>query len=88
MANPLRICARFRRLARDYERLSLTLAGFHYVAFAYLMLASLLKLIRSCFITSFRRGAALAAEGPPLTSNLMSYETASRSVESRCGAVV
>ena len=30
--------ARFRRLARDYERLAQTLAGFHYLAFAILML--------------------------------------------------
>ena len=30
--------ARFRRLARDYERLSQTLVGLHYVAFACLML--------------------------------------------------
>lgn len=30
--------ARFRRLARDYERLSKTLVGLHYVAFVYLML--------------------------------------------------
>ncbi len=30
--------ARFRRLARDYERLSTTLAGLHYVAFSMLML--------------------------------------------------
>jgi transposase len=30
--------ARFRRLARDYERLSETLAGLHYVAFSMLML--------------------------------------------------
>lgn len=37
--------ARFRRLARDYERLSLTLAGFHYLAFACLMLATLCKLL-------------------------------------------
>ena len=29
--------ARFRRLARDYERLSATLAGLHFVAFAMLM---------------------------------------------------
>lgn len=29
--------ARFRRLARDYERLSETLAGLHFVAFALLM---------------------------------------------------
>lgn len=29
--------ARFRRLARDYERLPQTLAGFHFVAFALLM---------------------------------------------------
>lgn len=30
--------ARFRRLARDYERLAATLVGFHYVAFVCLML--------------------------------------------------
>jgi transposase len=30
--------ARFRRLARDYERLGETLAGLHYVAFVVLML--------------------------------------------------
>jgi transposase len=30
--------ARFRRLARDYERLSETLVGLHYVAFSLLML--------------------------------------------------
>jgi len=30
--------ARFRRLARDYERLTETLAGLHYVAFVFLML--------------------------------------------------
>jgi threonine/homoserine/homoserine lactone efflux protein len=29
--------ARFRRLARDYERLADTLAGLHFVAFAILM---------------------------------------------------
>jgi transposase len=38
--------ARFRRLARDYERLSQTLAGFHYLAFACLMLATLFKLLK------------------------------------------
>ena len=30
--------ARFRRLARDYERLPETLAGVHFLAFAMLML--------------------------------------------------
>jgi len=34
--------ARFRRLARDYERVADTLANLHYVAFACLMLARLL----------------------------------------------
>jgi len=34
--------ARFRRLARDYERLPETLAGLHFVAFAFLMLKRLL----------------------------------------------
>jgi transposase len=33
--------ARFRRLARDYERLATTLAGWHFVAFACLMLHNL-----------------------------------------------
>jgi len=33
--------ARFRRLARDYERLATTLEGFHWVAFACLMLKNL-----------------------------------------------
>jgi transposase len=32
--------ARFRRLARDYERLPQTLAGLHFIAFAWLMLHS------------------------------------------------
>ena len=32
--------ARFRRLARDYERLPQTLAGLHYLAFVCLMLAN------------------------------------------------
>ena len=35
--------ARFRRLARDYERLPASLAGLHWLAFACLMLSSLLK---------------------------------------------
>ncbi len=35
--------ARFRRLARDYERLAPTLAGLHWLAFACLMLNSLFR---------------------------------------------
>src|ERR1700687_1657933 len=35
--------ARFRRLARDYERLDTTLKGFHYISFACLMIASIFK---------------------------------------------
>jgi transposase len=35
--------ARFRRLARDYERLAVTMAGYHWVAFAILMLQSLFR---------------------------------------------
>ena len=35
--------ARFRRLARDYERLDTTLKGSHYFAFAYLMIANMFK---------------------------------------------
>jgi transposase len=38
---------RFRRLARDYERLSLTLAQFHWVAAISLMLGSLFSLLKS-----------------------------------------
>ena len=37
--------ARFRRLARDYERLATTLEGFHYVAFALLMLAKIMPVL-------------------------------------------
>ncbi len=33
--------ARFRRLSRDYERLPTTLAGFHWLAFASLLLNNL-----------------------------------------------
>jgi len=39
--------ARLRRLARDYERLPATLRGFHYIAFAILMTAKLIKLASS-----------------------------------------
>lgn len=35
--------ARFRRLARDYERLASTLSGYHWLAFALLMLQSLFQ---------------------------------------------
>lgn len=35
--------ARFRRLTRDYERLASTLAGYHWLAFASLMLHSLFQ---------------------------------------------
>lgn len=37
--------ARFRRLARDYERLPETLAGLHFLAFAILMLKRLVELL-------------------------------------------
>jgi transposase len=36
--------ARFRRLARDYERLETTLKGLHFIAFAILMVARLVNL--------------------------------------------
>lgn len=39
--------ARFRRLARDYERLAQTLAAFHYLAFACLMLRKFIDLCQS-----------------------------------------
>jgi transposase len=37
--------ARFRRLARDYERLATTLGAFHFLAFACLMMANLFRLL-------------------------------------------
>ncbi len=37
--------ARFRRLARDYERLASTLGAFHFLAFACLMFANLFRLL-------------------------------------------
>lgn len=37
--------ARFRRLARDYERLPQTLAGLHFLAFAILLLSRFVNLI-------------------------------------------
>jgi transposase len=39
--------ARFRRLARDYERLPETLAGLHFVAYACLMLINVVRLLHS-----------------------------------------
>lgn len=38
---------RFRRLARDYERLADTLAGLHFLAFAILMLKNVVQVISS-----------------------------------------
>jgi transposase len=34
---------RFRSLARDYHRLTATLAGLYYLAFVYLMLTNLIR---------------------------------------------
>jgi transposase len=39
--------ARFRRLARDYERLAETVAAFHFLVFAILMLVKAAPLLRS-----------------------------------------
>jgi len=39
---------RFRRLARDYERLPQTLAGLHFVVFAMLMLVHAAPIVQSC----------------------------------------
>jgi len=39
--------SRFRRLARDYERLPATVAGLHYVVFAILMLVKVTSCIKS-----------------------------------------
>ena len=40
--------ARFRRLARDYERLPTTLAGLHFIAFACLLLARVVVHFQTC----------------------------------------
>lgn len=40
--------ARFRRLARDYERLPQTLAGLHFLAFAILLLHRFIHLVVHC----------------------------------------
>ena len=37
--------SRFRRLARDYERLPETLAGLHYLAFVILMLKNVVEIL-------------------------------------------
>ncbi len=37
--------ARFRRLARDYERLATTLGAFHFLAFACLVIPNLFRLL-------------------------------------------
>jgi transposase len=37
--------ARFRRLARDYERLPETLAGLHFLVFAILMLTRVVAMM-------------------------------------------
>ncbi|HEY3269219.1 MAG TPA: IS5/IS1182 family transposase, partial [Armatimonadota bacterium] len=39
--------SRFRRLARDYERLPQTVAALHFIAFAGLMLAKAAPLLQS-----------------------------------------
>ncbi len=38
--------ARFRRLAKDYERLPATVAGLHFTAFAYLLLSRLFAILQ------------------------------------------
>lgn len=45
--------SRFRRLARDYERLPQTLAGLHWVAFICLMLAQLPRVIEKVHNTLY-----------------------------------
>ena len=40
--------ARFRRLARDYERLPTTLAGMHFIPFACLMFTRVVLRFQAC----------------------------------------
>jgi len=42
---------RFRRLARDYERLTQTLEGYRWLAFSILMLAKVTPLIMYDYLT-------------------------------------
>ena len=56
--------ARFRRLARDYERLPQTLAGLHYIAFACLMLHRALVTFTSPYQALEAGGATPAAPAP------------------------
>ena len=55
--------ARFRRLARDYERLSATLEGLHYVAFSLLMLHKAAPLFLLEFITGSKGQAEVGDAG-------------------------
>ena len=54
--------ARFRRLARDYERLPETLAGLHFLAFAMLMLKRFIPFHGPKCITGSRHQEASTAE--------------------------
>ena len=60
--------ARFRRLARDYERLATTLAGLHLLAFACLMLHRFILLTLSPNIKPAGRFWAWARSSPPTPS--------------------
>ncbi len=42
---PMSGATRFRRLARDHQRLAVTLGAFHFLAFACLMIANLFRLL-------------------------------------------
>ena len=50
-AEPVEAMSRFRRLARDDERLPETLAGLHVLAFAMLMLKRCAERVEARFIT-------------------------------------
>ena len=56
---------RFRRLAKDYERLTETLEGMHYIAFSFLMLQKAAPLFCSELITRSNPVSAGAGGSPP-----------------------
>jgi transposase len=72
--------ARFRRLARDYERLDTTLKGFHYLSFAFLMLTKMFHLLNATSQQPLARAewperihpTALEATDPTITRHCLS----------------
>ncbi len=56
--------SRFRRLARDYERLTSTLAGLHFIAFAIIMLQKFVQIMNQSHCSK-RQGPNSRNTNPP-----------------------